>query len=558
MLFSQEIRAERGVPARRWMKADLGCAALLALAMAVNWAPRLSGPLDLRWDGGVYYILGSSLARGSGYRLLNEPGNIEAIQYPPLLPAIAAVHQRVAGENPLDGARLMRFTWALLHLAYIAGLFWLLRGWIGRWAALALALLCVIHVQTSFLSDLCFTELPFALASVAFFLSLRAGKTALAGLAAAACYLLRTIGVVVLALWVLEAVLRRRVRGAAIRALLAIIPVAGWHYYVHRVEASPEYRNPSYLYQRSPYLFYNVSYSTNVKLKDPFRPEMGNLSAADLAARFGRNLLRIPHSAGEAVASSRTYLQVRAFWFKSHFGRTVLPLSAIDPLLVALGLLTLAGIGVLFWKQQYLVASYLSLTIAAVATAPWPHQNLRYFAPAAPFFLMALYSTLGLVRRFQLPARIAVFALIGVHQAWSLGVMLAHYHQPVAYSDSEGRHATFPWIYYFEPAQAFDDAITWLLPKLQEGDVLASSLPHWVYLRTRHKSVMPPFEAEPARMQAMLDSVPVRYILLDELDEGNFTRQYVTPYVQSSPQWRQVYTTPDRKCRIYERVKTGP
>src|SRR5919107_730302 len=70
--------------------------ALLAL-LTLPWLPRLAGPIDLRWDGAVYYTLGTSLAEGKGYRLLNETGEIEGVQYPPLLPAVVAVHQLVLG-----------------------------------------------------------------------------------------------------------------------------------------------------------------------------------------------------------------------------------------------------------------------------------------------------------------------------------------------------------------------------------------------------------------------------------------------------------------------------
>src|SRR5215470_14227750 len=72
-------------------------APILVLCAVLLWLPRLGGPIDLRYDAGVYYVLGTSLAAGSGYRLLNEPGAIRAIQYPPLLPAVAAVHQLLAG-----------------------------------------------------------------------------------------------------------------------------------------------------------------------------------------------------------------------------------------------------------------------------------------------------------------------------------------------------------------------------------------------------------------------------------------------------------------------------
>jgi len=66
--------------------------AILVALSASLWLPRLRGPLDLRYDAGVYYVLGTSLAEGRGYRLLSEPGAIQAVQYPPLLPALVAVH----------------------------------------------------------------------------------------------------------------------------------------------------------------------------------------------------------------------------------------------------------------------------------------------------------------------------------------------------------------------------------------------------------------------------------------------------------------------------------
>jgi len=52
------------------------------------WALRWNGPIDLRYDAAVYYVLGTSLASGEGYRIISEPGAPEDIQYPPLLPAI--------------------------------------------------------------------------------------------------------------------------------------------------------------------------------------------------------------------------------------------------------------------------------------------------------------------------------------------------------------------------------------------------------------------------------------------------------------------------------------
>ena len=34
---------------------------VVVLVAVVMWVPRQAGPIDLRWDGAVYYLLGLSL-----------------------------------------------------------------------------------------------------------------------------------------------------------------------------------------------------------------------------------------------------------------------------------------------------------------------------------------------------------------------------------------------------------------------------------------------------------------------------------------------------------------
>ena len=40
-------------------------------------------------------------------------------------------------------------------------------------------------------------------------------------------------------------------------------------------------------------------------------------------------------------------------------------------------------------------------------------------------------------------------------------------------------------------------------------------MPHWVYLRTGLKTAMLPFERDPARVDVLLDSASVNYVVLD-------------------------------------------
>jgi hypothetical protein len=93
---------------------DLACILLLLALNTALWGPAPLRPIELRWDTGVYYVLGKSLAEGKGYRLLNKPGEIRAVQYPPLLPLVVAVNQWVVGtSDPAICGTALRGAWAL-------------------------------------------------------------------------------------------------------------------------------------------------------------------------------------------------------------------------------------------------------------------------------------------------------------------------------------------------------------------------------------------------------------------------------------------------------------
>src|SRR5206468_7834873 len=252
-------------------------AVVVAIAVSL-WAPRLSGPIDLRWDASVYYVLGTSLATGQGYRILSEPGSPEALQYPPLLPAIVAVCQRALGSTDPDVvAPWLRILYAVLFLCYALAVLALAKRYVRPVFAVAAVALTLLHPYIIDLSYLLLTEVPFALISVLFVLVAAGGpfssrpwlrEVALFVLATAG-FLLRTVVVALLAAWVLEALVRRRWQLAIARGSLAILPIIAWGTYVVRVTQSYEYAHPAYAYQRAPYQSYNVSYADSIGLIDP-------------------------------------------------------------------------------------------------------------------------------------------------------------------------------------------------------------------------------------------------------------------------------------------------
>src|SRR6266446_356836 len=281
---------------------DIVCVGGVLLLWIAVWAARLDGPIDLRWDASTYFVLGTSLAQGKGYRLLNEPGEIEAVQYPPLLPVLVAAHQRALGTSDyvIVGSRL-RLSYFFLSGVYLLAAYLVARGFLDPPLALA-ATAGTAFSFYSFLypSDSLYAEIPFALASMLFLLCLRRsdrpGFGIVAGLLAGAAYLIRTAGIALLAVWVADSLMHRRFRQAALRAAAAALPVLAWQAHIARVSGSSAYREPVYPYQRAAYYYSNVTYGENSWLIEPFQPELGRTLPRDLAWRVGRNLLAIPRS----------------------------------------------------------------------------------------------------------------------------------------------------------------------------------------------------------------------------------------------------------------------
>jgi hypothetical protein len=111
--------------------------------------PRFEGPIDLRDDGSVYYVLGTSLAEGHGYRLMNEPGEIQAVQYPPLLPVLVAVHQWVLGTSDPDTVgQALRYVFLVIFTLYVLAVFRMARQYLSPSYAFLVGSISCFHVHT--------------------------------------------------------------------------------------------------------------------------------------------------------------------------------------------------------------------------------------------------------------------------------------------------------------------------------------------------------------------------------------------------------------------------
>jgi len=541
----------------------------LATALVVGtavllWVPRYAGPLDLRWDGGVYYILGTSLAEGRGYKLLNEPGDIDAVQYPPLLPAIVAAHQVALGTtDPTLVGRWLRLSSFLLFVAYAWFVLRFLSSYLPLRFAVFGSVVSILCLHAWFLSDTLFPELWFSVATLLFLICTGRKATASAYVCAVASFTLRTIGVTALVTWVLDALIQLRLRQAVLRGVLAAAPILAWQSYVAAVERSQPYTHPAYEYQRAPYLFYNVSYTRNIALRDPFTPEKGPVI---LHRRVVRNALELPVHLGEILSAPSGFFEMA---LHQVLGKGDVVTRVIDrgvyAVLWAFGAFVVAGgVALQLLRRSWLGPSYVMLYVAALCLTPFPGQYVRYLAPIVPLLTLAAIvfrrrasGALGrLSGRHWLRALTGPAAVLGAAiavEACVAGYVYARQYQPVSYADRSGRRVAYRLFFYDETKRTFDDVVTFLGAHAARTDIAAAGTPHWIYLRTGLKAIMPPFVADANEAQRLLDGVPVSYLVIGR--DVIATERYTLPVVQRFPdRWQLVFSTAGDEWSVYRRV----
>ncbi len=556
---------------------------VLGLLVVALWVPRIQGPIDLRWDGAVYYVLGTSLAEGKGYRLLNEPGEIQANQYPPLLPLIIAAHQIALGtSDPLVVGRVLRLSSFLAFATYIFAIYALLRRHLSGAYAFFGTVVCLLNVHTYFLSDLCFPEMLYGLLTVGFLLVYSREKRwpapACAGAFAITAFALRTAGIALFMAWIGEGFVRRQWKTAIIRVVIAALPVVGWVSYVQYVETSAEYQRPAYSYQRADYMFYNVSYARNVSLNDPFDPDLGYSTLSDRIERYVHNVVQVTRYIGESVSSSRRVWEIEREEISKQFGIEAGPQWIVDVPLFALGCLVLFGTGVLATQGHLMIPLCVLSSISVICLTPWPAQFNRYLVPTVPLLALSLCTAIVwvLAQSRQPPLSIwrgvvrvltcSVVVGIALQQIATIEAVYAKRHQPVQYQTRQGDTVGYRLFFYMDAYRALDSGVDWLMAHAKPSDVIAVSMPHWVYLRTGNKTVMPPFESDPIKGEQLLESVPVTYLILDEglaIDSKRFMKGVVEGFPD---RWKRVYSDDivtetgerhEQAFEIYERVQPG-
>lgn len=151
---------------------------------------------------------------------------------------------------------------------------------------------------------------------------------------------------------------------------------------------------------------------------------------------------------------------------------------------------------------------------------------------------------------------ILVLTMIFLVEGFSLAVTYGRQRFPVRYYDFHGKEKVHHLFFYGPAWQALDASLDWVRQRANPGDVIATTVPHWAYLRTGRKAVLPPMVVDGEGAQGLLDSVPVRYVVVDDLDYPGISQWYAAPAVEKHPDlWRRVYVVPGGQARVYERMQ---
>jgi hypothetical protein len=377
-------------------RADLGVfAALLATAVFVGVtlvrAPRIVGAVQ---DDGIYLTTAKALATGQGYRHLELPGQPYQTKYPILYPLLLSVVWRAWPDFPDNVAAIQVVNTALWALGSWIAYRLMRRVWcLPWWLSASGVILAFAHGQTMGLLQTAMAEPLFFVLVVAALSAVSMGnhehrspeadpraqaepapteiaRSALAGVLAGGAYLTRTLGLALVAAILLDLLVRRRWKQAAVAAIGPALAIGGWRLWCAHAAALNAADPVSAAFRYD--LNYGMWFPSNLGTV----LWVAGQNVTELALAAFLLLIPPPHN-------SWTDLLQRGF------------VGAIPLYVVMLTVMALivGGAVAVFRRSRAAVHLYLALYLALVLI--WPFHPKRFLVPLLPLsntcILVALY-----------------------------------------------------------------------------------------------------------------------------------------------------------------------
>ena len=457
---------------------------LVALAPAARlaWVARDMPHLGHFHDDSIYLVSAKSLAEGHGYRILSLPTEPFQTKYPPLWPLMLAAIWKIAPQFPENLKWEMAFTWLMLPVLIALAWRWLCAAELGFRTRVALCAVLALNPWMAFLSTTVMSDLAFsALLLGALLATGRAGKNTwaapVAGILAAAAYLVKSAALPFLIAGPLWLALRKKFRAAAI-LFCAMLPAVAWWTLWTRHHMSHAHDIVSLYY--TDYLGYQIY----------------NVGWRDLPLVMWKNL--------DGIFSSVAGLLI------FHLENT--PAGMHLSRLLAVG----AIVGtVRFARQRGMTAYHWFAAGYTPILLVWHFQpNERFLLPVYPLLLAGFATELdhlsavirkawprsGANRAVGVAMAGSLAALASIGTAWNLDTVLRQFpgiiaqHRTVLASNREA----FSWIGRHAPGAAFwayDDPVFFLYTGRHAAHLPVTPLP---FYHEDREAILRPFRSLPA------------------------------------------------------------
>ena len=328
-------------------------------------------------DNAVYYITGCSLAEGHGYTNIHLSEQSPANHFPPGYPFIISIIVRFFGEN-MD---IVKKANGVFLFASIIILFLIIKE-ITKNINLAFIVCLIAILNRHLLQFSCIemSEIPFAffiLLSVWFFIkTFNKGKTLkqpyfwLLAASIIISFYIRSMGIALLGASLLVLAINKRWLQVILLIVCFILAYAPW-------------------YIRSENLGGNT-YSKQVMMVNPYRPELGNMSISDFPKRFVENIDRY---LGKEInlAYSGKYIsdyKIQSSWIDYIFSIVLLVLTAI-------GIISLKNF-------RLFILFFISGTFLILMLWPSVWVSVRFILPIVPLLLfLSIQGTLFSIRKLS-------------------------------------------------------------------------------------------------------------------------------------------------------------
>ncbi len=469
---------------------------ILLVAFVAAYAYTFDSKVAMLGDNAYYYTLGKALAQGEGYvnisRINKSPNN----HYPPGYPAMISV--LLFFGSSIFAVKLMN---GILLLGAVYILFELISHLLqSEKLAFLILFLMVLNSHILYYASIMMSEIPFlffsGLSLLLFvkadkeYLSFKNYKLILSLLAMIMAYYIRSLGIALLAGYLLYFVLEKQWKPALVYTGGLIIGVLPWFIRGQKLGGA--------------------SYLKQLTLINPYQPNLGQADIGDFVARFFANFERYvtweipsalfpikqPQYGGEPTAAE---------WF----------VGLILLLLLFYGLFQTG-------KFKWLLLGYVLATFGILMIWPSVWIGVRFMVPMIPILLIGFFNALQLII-----SKVSVASGKKSFNPLLLSVFVLFSFSPVSALNKQAKAAYTPaWKNYFAVAK-------WVNRNLDDGVVVSCGKPALFYLEAETFTMRYKFAQNPDELIKDLEEKQVDYVVVDQV-YGN-TYRYLVPAIRKYP-----------------------